>query len=154
MKPCRYGNWGYLKSTLLTLHCGWLLRALESNPLRWALKLESTHLSFFPTSAINIAPPLLPHLPTISEPKSLCLFTDTVKVTFILNFFNLMSVSSAIPIGLSNQYVLGRFITCSFSSSKHNGASRGIPQRQLTPLRHNPQERCQAFCLFSSEAWD
>lgn len=50
-------------------------------------------------------------------------------------FFNLLSVSSMILIGLSNQHVLGRLIICWFSLSKHNRASRGIYSRRISFLK-------------------
>lgn len=111
-----------LKFTLLTpsavalLLLGLWIRSLQGGPCSW-----NPPTSAFPTSAINIAPPLLPHQPTILEPKSLCLFIDT-ESNFHFMFFNLMSVSSMILIDLSNQHVLGRLITGSFSLSRHNRA--------------------------------
>lgn len=61
-------------------------------------------------------------------------------------FFNLMSMSFMVLIGLSNQYVLGRFITGPFSLSKHNGASGGnSPGRTCFSKIDNSRERCHIF---------
>lgn len=64
-----------------------------------------------------------------------------------------MSVSSMILLGLSNQHVLGRFITCQYSLSKHKGANRGVYSETISSFKiDRPRQRCQAFCIFSPKA--
>lgn len=62
--------------------------------------------------------------------------------------FNLISVSSMILIGLSNQHVLGRFITGPIRLSNHHGAREGNSlDRRGSSKIDSSQEKCQTVCL-------
>lgn len=55
-----------------------------------------------------------------------------------------------ILIGLSNQYVLGRFIAGPIRLSNHHGASDGKSlDRMGSSEIDNSQEKCQTVCLLS-----